>query len=138
MKHQKFKKMQWWTSSFIGAAFGLVISAAMLLIMTSMVDKAYMSLGTSKIVILITQLISGFFASLIAGSTAGDRGAVACIISTAGYALVLLVASMLFMDGLHGNVFVGLGVIALGTVVGMSLLFKKPTRRRKKRNHGFR
>lgn len=138
MKHQKYKKRQWWTSSIEGTAFGLVVSAAILLIMTSMVDKAYLSLDASKIVIFITQLISGLLSSLIAGRTAGDRGAVACIASAAGYALILLVVSMLFMDGLHGNVLLGLGVIALGAAVGMSLLFKKPTRHRRKRNHGFR
>ena len=138
MKKYNSKKITWWHASIIGVAIAAIISIALLIALTSLINNSLLALNKSVYAVIAIQLVSSFAASVFACGAAGDRKTLSGILAVVGYAMALCVVSLLFMDGLHGNVMLGLLALAAGAILGLLPIFKKTSYHKISRKRAFR
>ena len=136
MKRQK--RISLINSCLIGVALGLGCSTILLVALTLLVDGSNITLKTAMLTIPALQGLCVFTGSLVAGKTAGDREVVVAAITAGCFTLTLAVASMLFLEGLNGNVLIGLISIAVGLAVSLIALKRKPIGKNRKKRVNFR
>lgn len=138
MKHQNRHNKSIFIAGGIGASLSVAISAGLLLVMTTLINASKMNIDIAGIGTVVAQGISVLMGAIIAGKVADNQKAIACGICTGGYVLFLIILSMLFMNGVGKNVFVGLAAAAVGCIGGIVLNIGKLSRHKTIRRRRFR
>ena len=135
---KRMKSISLINSCLIGVTLGLSCSTILLIVLTLFVDGANITIQTAKLTIPALQGLCIFAGSLVAGKLVGDRGMIAAAITAGCYLLILVMVSLLFLEGLNGNVIIGLVSIVAGMAASVVALKQKPGGKTRKRRVNFR
>ena len=108
-----------------GPLIAIVVTIVCTAIMALLVVNENISESSTKYIIQIVHLLSAFAGSYITGKRITDNLLVTSIISSAIYCLLLTGITILFFDGLFKNVFIGIGSVSAGTVLGVILNLRR-------------
>ena len=138
MKHQSKHDKSIFIASGIGIGLSIAVSAGLLFVLTALVNASKMRIDLAVVGTIVAQGLSVLVGTIIAGRVADSQKAIACGICAGGYIIFLIVLSMLFMNGVGGDIFVGLVVAGIGCIGGIILNKGKSQRNRSTKKRRFR
>lgn len=138
MKHQSKHNKSIFIASGIGIGLSIAVSAGLLFVLTALVNSSKMRIDLAVIGTIVAQGLSVLVGTIIAGKVADSQKSIACGICAGGYILFLIVLSMLFMNGVGGDIFIGLAVTGVGCIGGIILNSGKSPRHKSTKKRRFR
>lgn len=138
MKKRNLKDLSAVSAGGLGLLCCSIISILLLLAATVLIQNGQAEQAISSYLIIPIHLISSFLGSAFAGRLTGEKRGLACVIGAGGYLLILLITSLLFMDGIHGQFIFGTMGIAIGCGCAILLNARKKEAKKKRVKTRFR
>ncbi len=138
MKHKKISQLSFVPACVLGVLGCLVISVLLIMLSSLLIYNEHLQLSTGKYLTITTHFLSALIGCFLAGKAAGEKYRTVETIVSAGYLLMLIIISLLFGEGVHGNLLLTVIAASLGCVSGILLCAQKRTPKRKKQIRRFR
>lgn len=132
MKKKKSRELSITSAVICGIIGSIIISILLLLVVATLINNSYLEISAGRFVVILIHALSVFIGSVGAGKIAGEKWGTVCSAVGCGYLLLLVIISLLFLDGLHGQLLAGTIAIATGCGASMLLCAHKKASKRKK------